>query len=93
MARDEIRTGDMMADIPLSLGRIRCAIWFEACEKISGRGKGQARRGDHVLVLESCSIAGREMKGKICRVRERVGNWLHLEGESTMLEPCQKGEV
>ena len=67
--------------IPLSLGRIRCAIWFEACEKVTGHG--QARRGDHVRVLESCSIAGREMQGKVCIVREHVGNWLHLDAEIT----------
>lgn len=67
--------------IPLTLGRIRCALWFEACEKVYGKKGGQARRGDTVRVLESCSIAGREMQGKLCLVRERVGNWLHLESE------------
>ena len=66
--------------IPLTLGRIRCALWFEACKKVSGKGH-QARRGDYVIVLEPCSIAGREMEGKMCIVRERVGNWLHLESE------------
>ena len=69
-----------MQQIPLTLGRIRCAVWFEACKKICGKGH-QARRGDYVKVLESCSIAGREMQGKVCLVRERVGNWLHLECE------------
>ena len=67
--------------IPLTLGRIRCAIWFEACEKVYGKPGGQARRGDCVKVRESCSIAGREMQGKLYLVRERVGNWLHLEAE------------
>ena len=69
-----------MEVIPLTLGRIRCAIWFEACKKVNGAGT-QARRGDTVLVLESCNIAGREMQGKMCIVRERGGNWLHLESE------------
>ena len=66
-------------EVPLTVGRIRCAVWFEACKKV--KGHGQARRGDEVLVLESCSIAGREMQGKVCLVRERVGNWLHLDSE------------
>ena len=66
-------------ETPLTLGRIRCAIWFQACEKVSG--KGQARRGDRVRIRESCSIAGRDMQGKICLVRERVENWLHLDAE------------
>lgn len=65
--------------IPLTLGRIRCAIWFEACQKV--RGTGQARRGDLVRIIEPGNIAGREMEGKTCLVRERVGNWLHLGSE------------